>query len=72
MEERFEAARSKYARLIKQEREEGYDSVYLDKTWVNSYHTQVREWQSMGGAVKRNYMYRYANFPSNQANGFYI
>ena len=48
------AARSKYLREIKARREEGYDIVYLDESWVNAHHTFEKEWQSKDGTLKRN------------------
>ena len=49
------AARSKYLRLVREKREEGYDIVYLDETWINANHTKEYEWQSYSydGRIKR-------------------
>ena len=48
------AARSKYLRLVRQRRQEGYDIVYLDETWVNAHHTKGQEWMSKDGSLGRN------------------
>lgn len=47
------AARSKYLREVRQMRNEGYDIVYLDETWINAHHTNEKEWQSLDGTIKR-------------------
>ena len=44
------SARSKYLRQVREKREEGYDIVYLDETWINAHHTKEREWQSTDGS----------------------
>ena len=46
--------RSKYLRELRCRREEGYDIVYLDESWINAHHTFEKEWQSVDGTVKRN------------------
>ena len=47
------AARSKYLRLVREKREEGYDIVYLDETWIKANHTKEYEWHSSDGRIKR-------------------
>ena len=34
-----------FLRTIKQKREEGYNIVYLDETWVDTHHTASYQWQ---------------------------
>ena len=48
------AARSKYLRQIRNLRQEGYDIVYLDESWINSHHTVKKEWMSVDGSQRRN------------------
>lgn len=47
------ALRSKYLREVKGMRENGYDIVYLDETWINAHHTNEKEWQLADGSIKR-------------------
>ena len=47
------SARSRYLRLVKQKREEGYDIKYLDETFVNEHHTKEKEWTSTDGMLGR-------------------
>ena len=47
------AARSKYLRQIRERRQDGYDIVYLDESWVNAHHTNEKEWQSVDGDHRR-------------------
>ena len=48
------SARSRYLRKIRSLRQEGYDIVYLDESWINSHHTVEKEWMSKDGDVRRN------------------
>jgi transposase len=47
------AMRSKYLREVREIREECYDIVYLDETWINAHHTNEKEWQAVDGSIKR-------------------
>ena len=40
--------RNHYLRTIKQKREEGYEPVFLDETWVNASHTASSQWVPSG------------------------
>ena len=48
------AARSKYLREIRKMRQDGFDPVFIDETWINSHHTNEKEWMSMDGTQRRN------------------
>lgn len=45
--------RSKYLREVREMRNQGYDIVFLDESWINSHHTSAKEWQSSDGSIKR-------------------
>ena len=47
------SARSRYLREVRERRQEGYDIVYLDESWVNAHHTNQKEWQSTDGVERR-------------------
>ena len=51
--ENFVGARSEYIRKVRKYREEDFDIVYLDETFVNAHHTVNREWVSKDGSIKR-------------------
>ena len=38
------AARHRYLRQIKKYREEGWQIVYVDETWINANHTKSKRW----------------------------
>lgn len=46
-------SRSIYLRKIRQLREDGYDIVYLDESWINAHHTVDKEWQSVDRVKRR-------------------
>lgn len=45
--------RSKYLREVREMRNQGYDIVYVDETWINAHHTNEKEWQLSDGTIKR-------------------
>ena len=46
-------ARCKYLRKIKEYREQGYNVLYQDETWINAHHANEKEWMSVDGSKKR-------------------
>ena len=45
--------RSKYLREVREMRNQEYDIVYVDETWINAHHTSEKEWQLSDGTIKR-------------------
>ena len=49
----LQISRCKFLRELKDARDLGMNIIYLDETWINSHHTQPKEWVSNDGKIGR-------------------